>query len=322
MPSELWLLLLACGGPGDGSGPGDTDGDGDTDTEPAGVVALTDPNNYTFASRVDAPTIVTAAATDVRFDWATLTSDMLCHATDPVADIDNVALLAFPNLTEAEVEVGLALDSLQQADLGGYISMEPGDATSAWLTDLTFFGTDPQILDQYTEGRATWLLLLSSGTTVGVGARTIAFLEPRDDSDVTDIVVPDGCGLVDVDVDIDALAPVTLPPTGPWVVDWRGVTADGQGQPLDRADIDGILLARYDETTAEIEADFLDVEILPEQIWRASVSGASSIDLTALVDPEGVAFAGFDGGGTWLLALVCGTCSNPAPRFLTRVVVE
>ena len=85
---------------------------------------------------------------------------------------------------------------MQQRDLGAYISYEnTDDATEADLTDLTFFGTDPEILGEYTEGSGTWMFLLASGTTPGVGSRILHFIEPTASSDNTEVVLPDGCGL-------------------------------------------------------------------------------------------------------------------------------
>ena len=37
----------------------------------------------------------------------------------------------------------------------------------------------------------------------------------------------------------------------------------------------------------------------------------------ALKDKNGASFAGIDGTGTWMVALVCGNCRNPAPLYMT-----
>lgn len=100
-------------------------------------------------------------------DWSGLTRDLQCHETDPVGDIDNAALMVFPYLNQAEVAVGLAHDTLQQVDLGVYLSYEPGDTTSVSLSQLTFFGTEANIKSEFYPDGATWVVLLSTGTRVG-----------------------------------------------------------------------------------------------------------------------------------------------------------
>jgi hypothetical protein len=41
------------------------------------------------------------------------------------------------------------------------------------------------------------------------------------------------------------------------------------------------------------------------------------VDFSSLKDKSGNKFSGIDGNGTWLLALQCGGCRNPAPLYLT-----
>jgi hypothetical protein len=41
------------------------------------------------------------------------------------------------------------------------------------------------------------------------------------------------------------------------------------------------------------------------------------LDFTTLVDDAGNSFPGIDSTGTWLVALICTNCRNPAPYYLT-----
>ena len=110
------LLALGCAK----SPPDSADTPPDTEAPAAdadGSVPLSDANNFAYEGVLDAPSLPLAELTDVALDWSGLTTDLRCNALDPVADIDNTALLVFPYLTEEEVEAGLSDDSLDQADL-------------------------------------------------------------------------------------------------------------------------------------------------------------------------------------------------------------
>lgn len=337
-PGAGLLLALALGGcpaPGDDSkgetgetGGGDTGetaetgGDdsaetGPEDTGPFGPYVLSDGHNYSFSGELDGPTVRTRSATDLHIDWSALTLDMQCHPMDPVADTDNLALLAFPYLSEAEVEDGLEMGTLLQSDLGGYVQLELGDQTDAMLSELTFFGTDADIETRVEEGAAAFLLILTTGTSVGIGTRSFLFVEPHVDEANTEVAFGESCAILDFDADLQSLDPVPVNTTGPWVVDWSGLTRNGQDLPFDLRNIDGLMLGHYSgRSPADLEAEFLDLELVTDEIWRAELNGETSFDLATL-DRDGTPFPGFGGEGTWLLALRCSTCANPAPLFLT-----
>ena len=82
----MWLIS-ACG-----EGDPDT-GELATDEPPPAEVLLADSNNYHFEGTLDVPSTPVKATTDLALDWAALTEDLQCHPVDPVADIDNLALV-------------------------------------------------------------------------------------------------------------------------------------------------------------------------------------------------------------------------------------
>ena len=82
-----------------------------------------------------------------------------------------------------------------------------------------------------------------------------------------------------------------------------------------------VVVAHYDESVAELERQFLDLELIAEGIWRYDVPAETSVELSSLRDEAGQPFPGIDGNGTWLVALMCGDfCRNPAPWYLTVLV--
>ncbi len=312
-----WFSLLAAcaegaAGPED-SGPVESGG-GTPSPDADGDVTLHDGNNFSYVGTLDAPSFGMAEQSDATLDWSGLTTDLRCNALDPVADIDNTALLNFPYLTEEEVEQGLSDDSLDQSDLRVYLSYEPGDATSVSLSQVSFFGTDPEIEAQFTADSGAWLVLLTTGTEVAVGARMLAFLRPTAGETDTVGEVTDGCAVLDFSADLVSLARVPVLRDGPWRLDWSRLTRNGQGGTFEPTRADGVMVARFDETVEELQASFLDLESLAEETWAYPLTGGATADLGAL--SEG-AFPGFGADGVWALALTCGTCPNPAPLFLT-----
>lgn len=311
----LGLLMLACREEPVGSGPKSTTPEAD----PSGLVPLRDVNNYAYRGDIDVPSFPTVAGADIRFDWSGADNDLQCHDLDPVADIDNLSVLVLPNLDEAGVEAGLSNDTLQQADMGGYVSFTPGDATEAMLSAFTFFGTDTDIEALHQLDTGTWLLLVTSGTTLGVGARLLAIFSATADATATEVVLDPGCGILSFEADLQSLEPVPVLEDGPWLVDWSTLGVDGRGHDIEVTRIDELMVARYPgRTIEELEAGFLDLELVAEELWRLPLTGGTTADLAGMSNDDGV-FPGFAAEGPWILALRCTTCSNPAPRFLTTL---
>ncbi len=288
--------------------------------DPSGLILLTNLHNFSYVGDLDVPFYPTVPGVDIRFDWSTATDDLQCHALSPVDDIDNLAVLALPNLDEAGVEYGLSNDSLQQADMGGYVSYAPGDETEAWLSSFTFFGTDTDIETLHQLDTGSWLLLVTSGDTLGVGARLLALFTPTAEASATEVELGSGCGILSFEADLEALTPAAALVDGPWLVDWTGLTLDGRTHPIEATRINQLMVARYPgRTIREIEEGFLDLELDAEELWTTQLTGGTTADLASLGNSAGP-FPGFAAEGPWLLALRCTLCSNPAPRFLTVLV--
>ncbi len=280
---------------------------------------LGDAHNYSFSGALEVPSVETVSGQDVDLCWDALAQDIRCHDVDPVADIDNVSLVRFPHLEQEEIEAAMSAGTLQQADISGYVESRVEEETCTALSDMSFFGTEIDVAQEYTPDTATFLLLLTTGTEPAVGTRMLSFLEPTEGSENSRVDVSDGCGVLDFEADLQSLESLPLWVDGPWQVDWSAVTTDGQGLANDFASVDGISLAFYETLNAEeLEADFLDLELLADQIWEAGLESGTSFDLGDL-QSEGEAFGGFQDQGLWVLGLRCGTCMNPAPLLLTLV---
>lgn len=297
---------FACGGDGGGTPP---------------PVALLDENNYHAFGRLSLPTVETASGTDVEICWTDMTTDIQCHALAPEVDIDNVALLRL-SLGESEVEDRLTAGTLAQAEISGYVESRADHlSTCARLFDFSFRGTSVKVVDEYQERPGeTFMLLFTHGTKTGLGARMMMFIKPTAASGNTKVSAPPGCGLLDFKVDLSSLRKVVVPAQGPWVLDWRNVTVDGLGNQVLSTDPDKLFVGFYQgKTTADLEAAPFQLEAMATSLWDLALTGEPTADLgRATLRSTGAPFDGFSrAAGTWVLALMCSTCQNPAPIFLT-----
>ena len=320
------FTLSACEDPEDGEDSDGADSDDSDDGDDGdGNVVLQDDNNYSNQSSLSIPVIQTAPG-DFEVCWGDIVKDIQCHDLVPEEDIDAVALLRLVNLTYAEAEDALSSDELDSSNIGGYLALETAedaDGTCAQASSMTLAGTPVDIEEQYVESdEVTYLLLFNTGTTLGVGARTMTFLEPTSASNNTQVsAAADSCDILDFSASLSDSQPASIPIDGPWVIDWSNVTTNGSGNPLIYEKVDGVLVAFYEGlSVAELEEQILDLEYIYTGMWELETSGGRSADLADAVERDGSeAFPGFDNGaeGTWVLGLMCSTCQNPAPLVLT-----
>jgi hypothetical protein len=318
-PFGALVSALLLPGPLSGCGGGD---DPATKSSPTSV-ALANANNYGSNSRLSIPTVATASATDLDICWSNVVSDLQCHPLAPEADLDTVALLRFLHLSQAEVEAKLTAGQLAQSEVDGYLEYTTDHASSCTkLSNMSFFGTKIEIQEQYVESdEHTYMLVFTEGTTPGVGARSMMFVRPSSSSNNTRVDAQTGCGLLDFSANLSAAEPVRVPRAGPWVIDWRNLTRDGQGNPIAFESIDSVMLGFFaGMSVADLERQILDLELLATSLWDLELSGGRTADLArARLREGGAAFTGFEReeDGVWVLGLMCTTCQNPAPVVLS-----
>lgn len=292
-------------------------------TESTGNILLQDVHNYSATGALSIPTIETAPATDLDVCWTGIINDLQCHPVAPAADLDNVSLLRFLNLDETQVEQRLSSGELAQSEVDGYVEYATNHTdTCMKLSQLSFFGTKIDLQKEYVESTdRTYMLLFAKGTRPGVGARAMVFVKPTAGSVNTRVDAPTGCGLLEFSADLSTATRLGMPPAAPWVIDWRNVTKDGQGNPIEFQSIDGVMIGFYEgQTVAEIQANIFDLELRATTLWEVKLKGGRTADLsTATERGTGAAFPGFARAtaGVWMLALTCSTCQNPAPVVLT-----
>jgi len=291
-------------------------------TPPANVF-LTDDNNYTSVAALRIPSVETVPQADLEIHWDNIVRDLQCHPVNgdsEETDIDNVSFLRFDDMTEDEVAQKLTQGELPQSEVDEYTDFQPdSDTTSTDLSNLKLL--DPITLSEIIEDpERSYLMLFSEGTVPGVGARTMIFIRPTDGSSNERVDAPEGCGLLDFEVDLASQDAAQIPADGPFVVDWSGVTVDAIGNTFAYASVDSLLLGFYEDMTIEeIETRIFDLEIMATSLYELPLKGVRKADLTKAVErTTGDNFAGFDRtNGTWMMALLCSSCQNPQPLLLT-----
>ena len=272
-------------------------------------ITLTDAMNFSFSSDIDAASIVVPAGEDSLVDWSAVTEDLLGSPIDPTADIGEVSIVAFGDLTQDEVIDGINNETLKQSDLTGFVSYVPQSGeTSAMLTDFSVSGTAVNPANDITAG-STYLVSLE-GTDGSY--LTFTFFDPVDGADPATITVDDDSAVLSYTVDIDAGASIPVTADAEQIIlTWSQLTTTSSGNPILLSNIDTLMLARYTQPLSALEDDFLQLEDLADELYIVNVATLGSYDLTTI---DG--FAGFEGEGTWLVAMRCGGCVNPSPPFL------
>jgi len=289
-------------------------------------VILEDSNNYTSVTSLSPSTVSTIAQADLHICWDNITDDLQCHAVDPVEDIDNVILLRFKGLSTSEVEEKLASSQLSISDIdtdGFFQYNTDHESTCVNLSSFSRYGTDLIVDQDYQQGDdLVYALLFAHGTTPGVGTRSMLFLDPGASTEETEVNAESGCGILDFEADLASAEPVSIPADGPFTIDWRSLTRDGQGSPIPFESVDGLMLGYFEGTTlSELQSDIFNLELNATRVWDLKLDGGSSADLAQATE-RGTTdrFSGFDNtDGIWLLALLCSSCQSPAPVVLSVI---
>lgn len=293
---------------------------GDDSSECASTdLVLADEHNYSYSGTLDFPTYTTAENVPLVVDYSQLTKDMLCHDLDPAVDVVHAGLSLFQNLPCPDLLEGFTKNTVLQSDLFGYVDIATLGATSIQLTEMTYAGNQVDVQSLYShQDDGCWIFNLSAGDSFDDEILYAAILDPLPESDVETAYLEDDCEVADFDFNLSELTSLPVEADACSVnVDWSGIVYTAQGDFFKPSEIDTVMLARYsDKGAADLEAQFLDLELIADDLWIQSVSGDDA-SLEGLVTADGKAFEGFDTESTWVLALLCSSCRNPAPLFLT-----
>jgi hypothetical protein len=305
-------------------------GDGDGDAAPFTIVA-SEANNFSFESTLSLNVQKIAPSQLFDIDWSAITQNFLGHAVDPLADIDRISMVLWTATPEEVAEMINANDANITSSVVGSVRLDSNNTiTSAPLSEFTSFGqplTEEdflKLLDPATYDPAIYSYTVMIGgpaTDVGEGVEMIQALQL--DPAVTEAapaVVSDTSTELEWAADLSTLTPVQAPlGQSEITIDWSEMSTTSYGSPFNPSDIGEVLVGRYSLTVEELEAQFLDIETIADELYRGPVAISGSQTLSTLTDENGTLFPGFTTEGMWVVGLLCPRCTNPTPWYVTIV---
>ena len=311
----------ATAGTGGASGGTGTGGAGGC----ARTIVATSNNNYTLSSGLIFPPVTVRPDSELRFRWSGVTEDLLGHALDPRANIDAVHVMLW-KASLANFQAMLHDDALAQRDLAVIMTRYTDKMlTETSLFEFTSVGipVPPEDIlpffnaDSYPPDQHVYTLMIATGEALGEGTRMIQSFTLDPASTNTLVEMTNDSTLVQYAVDFASRERTLVPPgTSDITIDWTNLMVNARRQAISPLEITEIVVARYDETITELENQFLDLELIAEEMWRGDITSGTTASFSTLTDSDGRPFPGVSADGTWIVALVCGSCLSPAPEYL------
>lgn len=325
------LALGACGGASNdpGGAAGGTGGGGRSLASCGTTVTAAPDNNYTFHSELTIDVTKVKPSTEIFFDWSALTTDFLDHAVD----LNGIGMVEIGlwNLTLDEFEQGLNDDTLGLSDLAiiATILPAPGKTTGSIL-ELTEMGEPIEparimtYLDiaNYPPENHVYTVMVADGFNYGDGTRMIQGFQLDAASTNTQVKVMDASTHLEMTADLHSLKTPGLPVGNSGIViDWTDMQGKptAAGLPFDPQLITQLRVGKYALTPSEMELKetFLNLDAKAEVMYSTKVKAGTSIELAKATDPAGNPFPGIDDAHTWMVALNCAECKNPAPWYMS-----
>jgi len=284
-------------------------------------------NNYQFSSTLKFPSISVAPNTDLTMDWSGVTTDFVGHTVDVKKDLSMVSILMW-NLPLTDLETKLNSDSLKQSDLTvvPITVYTDGSSTTADVLSFTLNGTQvtsEQILpyfniDNYPPENHTYILTAATGTTVGQGIKMVQSFLLDSKSTNSKVTMTSHSTQLSYTANLHSLTPTRIPVGEAAItLDWGQMKTNALGNTFSTTSITTAMVAHYTQTPTQLETQFLDLELIATAIYNGTIDTGTSVDFSSLADASGATFTGIDDTGTWIVALQCGSCRNPAPWYLT-----
>jgi len=316
------------GGAGSGSGGGSNSSTCDSNDTPFLILADED-NNMAFSSTLGlTEQMVPPSNVELTMDWSALTQDFLGHDLDFQGGMKVVALVVWDVPIEEVAEIintdgdtnAHAIASLQHP-------ADDPDVTSAPLTDFLTFGapvTESALLEflDPEAGYSFTFMAQAHETTIGRDVQMIQAFGLDADATSTTVRLTNTSTDLEWEAELDTLTPTLLPAaTGDITVDWfSSITVNSYGGDFVNNQITEVLVGRY-PADVDLNEQFLDIELIADDLWRGHVTKGSKINLSTLTNSDGDAFEGVPDGSSdqWLLGLLCTNCVNPTPWYVTRL---
>lgn len=288
------LAALACG-----ERPGDSGG-GEV------LYLLGDGGSLGLSATLEVEGYGADPAADVNIGWPALSRDPLGL---PVAEVVELRMWAFADLSQAELAAGLVADALDASSLLTQYSCEPR-AQACSFSELEVFGHDYDVREDFGVLDATWLITLHGAGRRGL--QGLGFIEPGagDQVELDD-------GSAELTFQVLSGQPLELPVGGSPTLDWSGLDTDARGQALVAYRLDLLGLFHLPVPHGEVEATLAAQGLVGATAWWLDVSGGDSAVLAEVEGDE--PFTGLVAEGTWLLGLFESSSISPLPRVLVAL---
>lgn len=310
-----------------GTAPADLTPPSDTcPREPLSALSASAVNNYRFSRTLSFPVVTVAPDSDLTFEWNALEHDIRGRELDPEGDVDTLMLTQW-RLTPEDFTAKANADLLVQNDLVAVVVIYTEQArTRANLLEMTSFGMplEPEILlgyfaaEDFPPNQYTYTAAAVTGTNLGTGIRMIQAFQLDPDSSNTFVELTDDSTGFEYTVDIQGACPIVVP-TGATDLDldWSTIETTASGIEFVPSSVTEVIVARYAMSVAELETNFLVLDTVADRTYRNTAPVGNRVEFESLVGDDGSSFPGVDSDATWVIALVCGRCSSPAPWYLS-----
>lgn len=279
---------------------------------PCNECSLSDGQNFRYEVTLDIGHTTLAELENSLVEWPSLGTDYRGNPFDGRTGGNEAWLVGFRDTAPDAVRDGLVHDDLAQAAMTVYSTCATEDA-GCLLGEFGMGGNVLGLDGYFAEGSGTWLAVVVDDASGQ--AASMMFLDPSSAGDETTASFQDGTSTLDLDVNFRDQEAVRVPAGDPEItLDWSGVSRNGLNDAFVPEQVDELLLGRFEYSRDELEGHVWDLETLADPLWSVPVdaSGFATLD-----EAEGDApFEGIDAEGTWLFALRCSRCLNPAPRFV------
>jgi hypothetical protein len=153
---------------------------------------------------------------------------------------------------------------------------------------------------------------------VGMGTRMIQSFQLDPASTNTNVTMTSTSTHLTYTANLHSLQTTAIPAGQAAVtLDWGQMKTNALGNTFIATNITNALVGHYTQTPAQLETQFLDLDLIATELYQGSIPSGTVVDFSGLEDSSGKSFPGIDATGTWIVALQCGGCRNPAPWYLS-----
>jgi hypothetical protein len=318
------LLTISCGSSSSSPSPTCTDG----------TMVAAETNNYKFSSQIMLHPVKVKSMSDLTFDWGGVTKDFLGHQVNPVTDLSTIFVLLV-DLPAATLETQLDNDSFNTSDvqITPPPQLAPTGQTSAGLYEDFSAGGEminatkaAPYLDaaMWTPANSTFALVAQTGPNLGTNIHMLQSFELDDSSTNTMVTLTNTSTTLKYQTDLHSLHPTGVPAgKADLSLDWSQIQTNALGNSFGNTvnypttSITSAIVGHYTQSLSQLESQFLDLQTIAQDLYTAETRYGTTLDFTTLKDSAGNSFTGVTSDGTWLVGLICGTCQNPAPWYLS-----